>query len=78
LGLDKNIFIAKIQDEFEEEYTGEITAHTHFKDLPEWGSMQALIITALIETEYDVSITATDLVTLETVSDLYRLVKSRV
>jgi len=40
--------------------------------------MQALIVTALVETEFDVTLTATDLTKLQTIQDLHELVISRV
>jgi len=71
-------FIKLLETEFEEEYPEGVTPETRFRELPDWGSMQALIVTALVETEFDVTLTATDLTKLQTIQDLHELVISRV
>lgn len=71
-------FILKLEAEFEELEPGDLTPETNFKNIDEWSSMYALIIIALIDTEYDVTITGADLANVETVQDLYSLVDSRV
>lgn len=71
-------FIKLLEAEFEEEYPDGVSPDTQFRELADWGSMQALIVTALVETEFDVTITATDLTQLQTIQDLYKLVMSRV
>lgn len=71
-------FIKLLEKEFEEEYPRGVTPETKFRELPDWGSMQALIVTALIETEFEVTMTATDLSQMETIEDLYDMVMSRI
>ncbi|MFT4536373.1 MAG: acyl carrier protein [Saprospiraceae bacterium] len=70
-------FIKLLEEEFEEEYPEGVSPETNFRELPDWGSMQALIVTALVETEFEVTLTATDLKQLTTIEDLFNLVKSR-
>ena len=50
---------------------------TNFRDLDDWSSMYALIVIALIDTEYDVRIKGEDLSKIETVQELYDLVDKR-
>ena len=76
--MDINNFIETLETEFDELEPGTLTAETNFRDLDEWSSMHALIIIALIDTEYDVTITGDDLSSIETVSQLYSLVEARV
>jgi len=71
-------FISTLETEFEELEPGTLKPDTNFRDLDEWSSMHALIIIALIDTDYDVSITGEDLSTIETVSQLYDIVEARV
>ena len=71
-------FIKLLEAEFEEEYPEGVTPETKFRELEDWGSMQALIVTALIEVEFEVTMTATDLSELETIQDLHAMVMSRV
>jgi len=68
-------FADKFAREFEE--AGSITPSTRFKDLEEWSSMQALIIIAMIDEEFGVTLTAEDLQKSTTVEDLYKIVQSR-
>lgn len=70
-------FIEKIEAEFDELEPGTLQPDTSFKDLDEWSSMHALIIIALIDTDYDVVLTGDDLSKLSTVQELYDIVKSR-
>lgn len=69
--------IAKIEHEIEELPQGALQPDTHFRQLPEWSSMHALIIIALAETEYNVTLSGNDLRSCATVSDLHRIIESR-
>ena len=71
-------FIEKLEVEFDELEPNTLKANTNFRDLDEWSSMHALIIIALIDTDYDVTITGEDLSKIETVEELFNLVKSRI
>ncbi len=46
---------------------------TSFRDFPNWSSMNALIIIAMFETEYDVTLTGETLRNCNTIQDLYDL-----
>lgn len=71
-------FIKKIEAEIEELQAGVMQAETNYRDIPEWSSMHALILIALSETEYNVSLSGEDLRKCNTVQDLYDLIKSRI
>ena len=70
-------FIKKLEEEFEEVTPGTLKAETSFRDMPEWSSMYALIIIALIDTEYGVSLNGEDLRSSHTVQDLFDIVTKR-
>lgn len=70
-------FIEKLEVEFDELTPGTLKPETNFRDLDEWSSMHALIIIALIDTDFDVTITGEDLSGIETVSQLHEIVVSR-
>jgi len=72
-----NSFITTLETEFDELEPGTLKTDTNFRDLDEWSSMHALIIIALIDTDYDVTITGEDLSNIETVSQLYDIVEAR-
>lgn len=70
-------FIKTLEAEFDELQPGTLKPETQFTDLDEWSSMHSLIIIALIDTEYDVTITGEDLMGIKKVEELYDIVKSR-
>lgn len=76
--MEINEFIKKLEVEFDELEQGTLQPNTNFRDLEEWSSMHALIIIALIDTDYDVTITGEDLSEIQTVKELFNVVKSRI
>jgi len=69
--------IEKLEEEFDEVESGSIKPETEFTDIENWGSMHALIIIALIDMEYDVTLTGQDLKGMKTVMDLFGIIKDR-
>ncbi|MCW3072322.1 MAG: acyl carrier protein [Bacteroidetes bacterium] len=76
--MDITTFISQIENEIEELTPGSLTPETEFTSLKEWSSMHVLILIALIDTEYNVTITGADLQQCKSVNDLFNVVKSRV
>ncbi len=70
-------FIKTLETEFDELEPGTLKPETKFTDLDEWSSMHSLIIIALIDTEYNVTITGEDLMGIKKVEELYNIVKAR-
>lgn len=70
-------FISTLETEFDELAPGTIKPETKFNDLDEWSSMYSLIIIALIDTEYEVTISGEDLMSISKVEELYEMVKLR-
>ncbi|MCX6294651.1 MAG: acyl carrier protein [Bacteroidetes bacterium] len=75
--MDINDLIEKLSTEFEMNVQEKLTPATSFRGMKEWSSMHALIIIALVDAEYEVTITGNDLVQMNTVQDLYDLIMSR-
>lgn len=75
--MDINALIEKLSTEFELENQEKLTPDTSFRGMKEWSSMHALIIIALVDAEYEVTITGNDLVQMNTVQDLYDLIVTR-
>jgi acyl carrier protein len=71
-------FIKQIEDEFDDLKPGILTPDSIFREAFEWNSINALILIAMVKTEYDVTLTADDLIKSKTVRDIYSLVESRV
>ena len=70
-------FVDRFSQEFEEAGQGSINGDTIFRDLEEWSSMQALLIIAMIDEEYEVTLTADDIKQSKTVEEIYTIVKNR-
>lgn len=71
-------FINNFAEQFDETEVTEFVAETRFKNLDEWSSLTALSIIAMIDDEYNVIIKGHDILTAETIEDLYRIVESRI
>ncbi len=71
-------FIIHIEEEFDDLKPGLLKPENKFRGMFEWSSINALILIAMVKTEYDVTLSADDLIRSVTVQNLYDIVKSRV
>ena len=71
-------FIAKFAEEFEMTDVNEITSKTEFKNLDEWDSLISLSIIGMINNTYKVKISGKDINSVNTVEELFNLVKSKI
>ncbi len=71
-------FISKIEAEFDELEPGKLKPESNFRDMFDWNSINALVLIAMVKTEYDVTINADDLTKAKTVNDVFAIVKQRV
>ncbi len=74
---DMEEFIKHIEAEFDDLKPGVLMADSNFRETFEWNSINALILIAMVKTEYDVTLTADDLIQSKTVNDLYSLIDNR-
>lgn len=72
--MDINEFILKLQGEFEDIPAGFLKPETKITDIEGWGSMHALIVIALIDTEYGVTLKGDELRKVQSVQELYDMV----
>jgi acyl carrier protein len=70
-------FIQNIEDEFDELEPGKLRPESIFREMFDWNSINALVLIAMVKTEYDVTLNADDLIKSKTVSDVFNMVKSR-
>ena len=70
-------FISAIEEEFDDIEAGVLKPESKFRESFEWNSINALIFIALVDTEYDVTITAEDIASAETLQDLFDIIKSK-
>ena len=71
-------FITRIEEEFDDIEPGTLKPESVFREVFEWNSINALILIALVKTEYDVTVNAEDIANAKTVGDIYKTVESRV
>ncbi len=71
-------FITRLEEEYEDLKPGTLKPGSAFREVFEWNSINALILIAMVKTEYDVTINAEDIATSKTVEDLFRIIQSRV
>ena len=70
-------FIKGVEEEFEDMEKGLLAPQSVIREHFNWDSINALIFIAHVNVEYDVVITADDLIKSQTVQDLYNLVSSK-
>jgi acyl carrier protein len=76
--MDINIFVEKFASLFDNTDASMIGADTNFRSLEEWDSMIALSLIALVDDEIGVRLTGDDIRSSNTVTDLYKIVSSKV
>jgi len=69
--IDEQSFLQNFTELFEEVKEGEIQMATPFRQLGEWSSMHALMVIAMIDQEYHVTLDANILRQAQTVHDIY-------
>lgn len=75
--MDIDTFMRKVEEEFEDLQQNTLMPDDLLREKFTWDSINALIFLAHVNVEYDVEITADELIKAEKVSDLYNLVESK-
>lgn len=75
--MELNDFIKNFAAQFDETEESLFTADTRFRELPEWSSLTALSIIAMVDAEYNVKVKGDDFRDFSTISDLFNIIKSR-
>ena len=70
-------FIQNFADQFNDTDENEFQAGTEFKKLPEWSSIIALSVIAMVDEEYDITIKGDDIRNNNTIEDLFNCVKAK-
>lgn len=70
-------FIEKFADAIELDDATQLSGATEFKELDEWSSLGALDIIAMVDDEYDVTITGKDIRSVSTIEELFNLIKDK-
>lgn len=76
--MELDDFVKNFAFQFDETDPELIKFNTNFRDLEEWSSIIALSIIAMVDEEYDISLSGEDIIKSNTVEDIYNIVKSRI
>ena len=72
--MDIQYFVEKFAEQFDETDIGCFSPKTVFKELDEWSSLIALTLIAMIDEEYDVTMTGEDIRDATTIEDLFTII----
>jgi acyl carrier protein len=75
--INRESFITKVADLFDETDPSEITLDSNFRDLDEWGSLIGMGLMAITSDEYEVNITPEDLQKVHTFEELAQLIDEK-
>lgn len=75
--MEKEKFIQKIAFQFDDTDIKEFSGETNFKELEEYSSLTALSIVGVIDEDYEILITVNDLKAVNTIDELFELLKSK-
>jgi acyl carrier protein len=75
--MDSKEFLENFEMQFDEVDSNSLTMETVYRDIPEWSSLSALLVIAMISTEYDVVINGDTIRNSNTIGDLFEFVKSK-
>ncbi len=70
-------FIDNFANLFDDTDESEFKAETQFHDLEEWDSLNALAVLNLADRKYNVILKSEDLLTTNTIQELFDLIKSK-
>lgn len=68
-------FVQLFAEQFDDTPAEIFTQLTVYKDLKEWSSLTALSIIAMIDEEFDKSVTGAELRRMNTIEELFRLIE---
>ena len=75
--MNKEKFVEDFENAIDVLTPGTLTIETNFKEIPEWDSMFALSVIAMVDSEYEVQISASELRSSQTVLDIYSIVSQK-
>ena len=75
--MEMKEFIQNFAEQFEDTDVSVFTAETKFRELPEWSSLMALAVMAMVDEEYDVQLPAMEMKQTNTLQELFDLVSSK-
>jgi len=70
-------FVKLFAEQFEDTPGESFNAKTSYRELEEWGSLVALSVIAMVDDEFEKSITGADIRACNTIEDLYNLIQKK-
>ena len=75
--MNLNEFVQAFAGEFEDTDAAIFTPQTQYRTLEEWGSLTALSIITMVDSEMDKVLTGADLRACTTIEELYNLIMAK-
>lgn len=75
--MDIETFIDNFAGQFDDTERSAFTADAKFRDIPEWSSLVALSIIAMVDEEYEVTLKGDDIKNAQTIKDLFDTVQAK-
>ena len=77
MGIEVQTFIANLERHLTNVAPGRLHSETCLHDLPEWDSLQALVVVASFDWDYGVTISADEFAGTKTIHDLHALIDQK-
>lgn len=77
MGIEVQTFIQNLEHHLTNIEPGRLERDTCLRELPEWDSLQALVLVASFDWDYGVSISADEFAATRTIGDLHALVTQK-
>jgi acyl carrier protein len=75
--MDINTFIDNFAGQFDDTDRDVFSPDVKFRDIPEWSSLIALSVIAMVDEEYNVALKGDDIRQSTTIKDIFDIVQSR-
>lgn len=75
--MDIQEFIDNFAGQLDETTVDQLSAETRFRELPDWSSLAALTIIAMIDDEYDIVLKGEEMRSANTIGELFNIVASK-
>ncbi len=75
--MELNEFVKLIAEQFDDTPADQFKPEANFREFDEWDSLTALSVIAMVDEEMEKQITGTDIRSVSTIEELYKLVNSK-
>ena len=75
--MELETFIKNFEDALEDVEVGSLSGDSVYRSLEHWDSLSVLTVIAMVDTEYNLRLKAKELKQMQTLSELYALLKSK-